>query len=222
MKLIDLSLPIRTNMPVYPGDSEVTITRAKSPGDNGAYAQVSTVLMGCHAGTHLDAPRHFVRGGATVAELPLDRFAATAFVAGCPWQPGRLLDLRGLDLSPLQPGDALLVATGWDQRASSTAYYEGIPEFAPGTTAYLLQMGIRLFGLDLPTVREAAPAGTAADMTQMAAMHVGLLGAGVIIVESLANILPLAGQRIDFQALPLYLADECEGAPVRACARLLP
>jgi arylformamidase len=221
MKLIDLSLPIYTNMPVYPGDSGVTITRAKESNENGISVQVSTVLMGCHAGTHLDAPRHFIKDGQTVADLPLDRFACQALVVACPWRPGEPLDIAGADLTALQPGDALIVATGWDKRAASAEYYEQIPEFAPGTAERLRQLGIRLFGLDLPTVREAVRPGEMPGPAQHAAMHVGLLGAGIIIVESLANILPLAGRRIDFQALPLFLAEECEGSPVRACARLL-
>jgi arylformamidase len=221
MTLIDLSLPIRSNMPVYPGDSGVTITRAKASNENGVAVQVSTVLMGCHAGTHLDAPRHFIRDGATVADLPLDRFICPALVVACPWRPGEPLDIASLDLEAMQPGDALIVATGWDKRANSGEYYEQIPEFAPGTTERLLKLGIRLFGLDLPTVREAIHPGETGSLEQHSFMHVGLLGAGIIIVESLANILPLAVHRIDFQALPLFLAEDCEGSPVRACARLI-
>ena len=167
MTLIDLSLPIYTNMPVYPGDSGVTITRAKASNENGIAVQVSTVLMGCHAGTHLDAPRHFIKDGATVADLPLDRFACPALVVACPWRPGEPLDFASADLEAMQPGDALIVATGWDKRATSAEYYEQIPEFAPGTTERLLQLGIRLFGLDLPTVREAIHPGESASPHNM-------------------------------------------------------
>lgn len=212
MTWYDFSLPVQNGMPVYPGDPAVQIQPFLTHAAN--QLQASQLAMSCHAGTHLDAPRHFLPAGASVDQLALDQLCGPALIVACPWQPGRLLDLSALDLAALRSGDALLLATGWDSRAGSALYYEELPQFAPGSTALLKRLGLRLFGLDLPTVIEAS------EPPQSAAMHLGLLSAGVVIVESLAGLLPLAGRRIEFQALPLRLTG-CDGSPVRACGRLL-
>jgi arylformamidase len=218
MTWIDLSQPIFNEMPPFPGDCPVEIM-ANQTHDQGQM-QLSQISMSAHTGTHLDAPRHFIPGGGCVADIPLDRLSTPALVASCPLVPslpGQLLDLTSLDLGLLQQGDALLLATGWDSLAGTKEYFQDIPRFAPGSTEFLQKLDIRLLGLDLPTVCEAALPG---DPFQAAAMHVGLLGAGVVIVESLVGLVPLAGRRVEFMALPLPLA-ACEGSPVRACARLL-
>jgi arylformamidase len=214
MKWIDLSLPVWTGMPVYPGDSEVAITPFATYEKDGFMG--SSLSMSCHAGTHIDAPRHFIWEGPGIDNLSLDQLSGPALVIACPYKPGRMLDVAAMNYSNLRPGDALLLATGWDERASTSAYYDQIPVFAPGSSAFLLSLGIRLFGLDLPTVREAAAPG---QPFSHSAMHMELLGSGIVIVESLANLMPLSGKRIEFQAFPLRLLN-CEGSPTRACARL--
>jgi arylformamidase len=212
MKWIDLSLTIQAGMPVYPGDPAVDARIIRNHARDGL--QLSRLTLGSHTGTHIDAPVHFVAGGAAIDMLSLDQLCGPALIVACPWSAGERLDLTRLDMSGYLPGDALLLATGWDSRATSRTYFENIPEFAPGSTDWLLRRDIRLFGLDLPTVRESAVPQCPE------AMHIGLLKAGVIIVESLANLAPLAGLRVEFQAFPLRLQG-FDGSPVRACARLL-
>lgn len=208
MDLFDLSLSLSQEMPVYPGDPPFSITRFMTHEKD--RLQASALSMSCHAGTHMDAPRHFCPDGRTIDQLPLEWLIGPAFVAALPWRPGQMLDLHDLDLAGRKDGDHLLLATGWDERAGRPLYYRDLPQFAPGSAALLLQWGVRLFGLDLPTVVEQA------EPPQPMAMHQRLLGAGIIIVESLANLRQLAGRRIIFQAFPLRLSG-CEGSPVRAC-----
>ncbi|MDD9267117.1 cyclase family protein [Paenibacillus sp. GCM10023248] len=72
MQVIDLTLPIADGMPVYPGDPEVKVKVVHT------YEQHTWELrqlsMGSHTGTHVDAPSHMHPGGATLDELPLERF----------------------------------------------------------------------------------------------------------------------------------------------------
>lgn len=66
MEIFDLSVPVRTGMPVYPGDPEVRLERvSESPA-------ISRLDFGVHTGTHVDAPLHFIEGGAATEELRLD------------------------------------------------------------------------------------------------------------------------------------------------------
>jgi arylformamidase len=66
MEIFDVSAPVRTGMPVYPGDPEVRLERVReSPA-------VSRLDFGVHTGTHVDAPLHFIDEGAGTDQLPLD------------------------------------------------------------------------------------------------------------------------------------------------------
>ncbi|MEA4889513.1 MAG: cyclase family protein [Clostridiaceae bacterium] len=210
MNWIDLSLPISKDMPVYPGDPAVDLSVFLTHEHD--QVQATALTMSCHAGTHLDAPRHFIPSGLTVDQIPPDWLSGPAFITSLPWRPGYHLDLRAADLSGYQDGDILLLATGWDSRAGSPLFYQDIPLFASGSAQFLLSKGVRVFGLDLPTIVEAA------EPPRPSAMHQSLLGAGLIVIESLAHLTELGGQRVDFMALPLRLAG-CEGSPVRAVAR---
>lgn len=209
MDWIDLSLDLEQGMPVYPGDPAFARQAFLTHESDGL--QASALSMSCHTGTHLDAPRHFLANGATIDQLPINRLIGPAFVADIAWVPGQLLDLRDLDLSGMQAGDMLILATGWDSRAGSDRYYQDIPRFAPGSSQWLIQRKIPVLGLDLPTVVEMN------EPADMAMMHRQLLGHEIIIIESLARLKPLVGQRIWLHAVPLRLTGS-DGSPVRAYA----
>lgn len=72
MKVIDLSLPIAEGMSVYPGDPEVKVKIAHTY-DSHTW-ELRELTMGSHTGTHVDAPSHMHPGGATLDELPPERF----------------------------------------------------------------------------------------------------------------------------------------------------
>jgi arylformamidase len=211
MDWIDLSLPLMDGMPVYPGDPPVLIEQVLRHDRDGI--QLSRLSLGSHTGTHVDVPRHFLADGAAVDQLPLERFCCEALVLACP-SSGGVIDLAQADWQRFRPGDALLLATGWADRWNQPGYFGQAPAFAAGSTSLLLQLGIRLLGIDLPTLVEQQ------DPPDPAAMHVGLLSAGVVIVENLINLQLVTGRRVAFQALPLRL-EGCDGSPVRACACLI-
>src|SRR5712664_2378780 len=71
MKLIDVTVPLDATLPVYPGNTPFTLEAVKriARGDS---SNVSTVHMSAHAGTHVDAPRHFFDNSAGAEGLPLE------------------------------------------------------------------------------------------------------------------------------------------------------
>ena len=80
MQVIDISIPISPDMPVWPGDPRVELVRTAKIAE-GANANVSRLTCGVHTGTHVDAPVHFIDGAASVESLSLDRLIGKAFVA---------------------------------------------------------------------------------------------------------------------------------------------
>ena len=98
MKIIDLSLPIEEGMMTFPTHWHpvVEITILGRHGIEGR--ETRKLVLGTHIGTHADAPRHFIPGGRTIDEVPLDVLIGPATVAdftGCrPLQEIDVTDLK--------------------------------------------------------------------------------------------------------------------------------
>jgi arylformamidase len=92
--IIDISRPIGPNTPVWPGDPPVLVERVARI-EAGDPADVSRLQLGTHTGTHVDPPAHFLPGGVTVDELPLDVLVGPAVVADLTGVPA--IDAGALD-----------------------------------------------------------------------------------------------------------------------------
>ena len=79
MKLYDVSQEVFSSR-VYPGDPAPCRERL-SKIEEGAFYNLTAFSMCAHNGTHIDAPRHFLRDGASVDEIPLCKTVGYAFVA---------------------------------------------------------------------------------------------------------------------------------------------
>ena len=82
MKVIDLSLPIYSGMPVFPGDPEVVIDRIHTHEKDSW--ELRKISMGSHTGTHVDAFSHMHNSLASLSEIPLERFFGEAQVVSLP------------------------------------------------------------------------------------------------------------------------------------------
>ena len=98
MKLFDVTRPIFEGMAVYEGDPRVVVRRVASVAA-GACANVSEVVLGSHAGTHVDPPLHFREGAPGVDTLPLDILIGPVRVHALErCDPVDVADLRRVDL----------------------------------------------------------------------------------------------------------------------------
>src|SRR5207247_8188674 len=100
MKTYDVSVPIRSGMPIYEGDVGVEV-KAWSAMTKGDSANVSFLHFGAHTGTHVDAPAHFIEGARKIDALSLETLIGPARVIRMPdemteidrnFVPGRGLD----------------------------------------------------------------------------------------------------------------------------------
>src|SRR5213083_3678741 len=83
MKTYDVSVPIRSGMPIYEGDAGVEV-KAWSAMTKGDSAKVSFLHFGAHTGTHVDAPAHFIEGARKIDALSLDVLIGPARVVRVP------------------------------------------------------------------------------------------------------------------------------------------
>ncbi|MEU9479071.1 cyclase family protein [Streptomyces sp. NPDC048191] len=218
---LDLSVPVVTGMPVYPGDPEVTVGPALSAQADGV--NVLALHLGSQSGTHVDAPYHVDDAWPRLDELPLDRFAGPAVVADVrglaprsPIAPAQLAP--ALDALAAAPGALLLLVTGWSAHWGTDAYLDH-PWLTPEAAAGVLEAGGRTVAVDAlsvdPTPRPGDPH---ADLGLPA--HRVLCGAGGVIAENLSGLDRLVdAEAIEVFLFPLRLPG-ADGAPVRAVARV--
>lgn len=209
--LIDVSIPVGPGMLTWPGDPTMSLERV-SDIEQGHASNLSLLTMSTHTGTHVDPPIHFVPGGATIDQLPLEVFVGAAVVIDA--RGVRVIDAGFLDGTGLAAGTPrVLFKTDWSARWGS----EPAPTFPDAFTAitldgarWLTDRRVRLVGTDFISVEGMD------DPTYPVHRH--LLGAGVVVVEGL-DLREVKPGGCRFTCLPLRLRDG-DGGPARAFVEL--
>lgn len=203
---IDCSVPLSLRIARWPGDAPPRLRVRKSL-RRGDRCNGSALALSSHAGTHMDAPFHFIAGGATIERLPLDAVAGPARVLAVRGDRVREADLRR---ARLRRGERVLFRT----RNSARRWWER--PFDPGyafvseeAARWLAARRARCVGIDYLSV-----AGFREDP---AATHRALLGAGVWIIEGL-DLTRVRPGRCELICLPLKVVG-ADGAPARAIVR---
>lgn len=200
----DISAPLTEAIPVWPGDVPFRLRRSHQV-DSGAPFTLASMELSLHTGSHLDAPAHVLAGGTTVDRIPLDAcigparlvsLAAEVLIETADLEPF-LADAPARLLFRLQPAGA---------PGSSSARF---PAFSAAAAKALVRTGVRLVGVDTPSV-------DAADAESLPA-HCAFAAAGVVILENLRFDAVPDGD-YELIALPLRIAG-AEASPVRAVLR---
>lgn len=168
-----------------------------------------------HAGTHVDAQRHFDAGPETVDQIGLDRFCGPAWVVRLDGvRPRQCLEVA--DLGPVtdefQPGESLLLATGWSRYADDAAMYrDELPRIGAELAHWCVERRVKILGVEPPSVADLS------DREELTRVHRILLRGGVLVAEGLTNLESLRESRVLLIVLPLKLAGG-DGSPARAVA----
>jgi kynurenine formamidase len=207
-RIIDLTLPLFDGMRGVKLEPYTTIATV---GYNTTTAQLYS-----HAGTHMDAPRHFLEGGGTIDRVPLERCIGPALVVDLSHKgPHSLITVEELApyVAQITPGSRVLLRTDWDRYANQAEYRQDMPRVSAELARWLVERKINLLGVQTPSVASVRPE----DKAELIEVHQILLKAEIIIVEGLANLSQLNQAVVTFIALPLKIAG-CDGSPVRALA----
>ena len=204
---IDVTVPLRAGMVQWPGDPPVETERVLRM-DRGDEVNLTRLSMSAHAGTHLDAPVHFLPGGVGIDAMP------PAAMIG----PARVIEIRDpeairpAELAPhrLRRGERVLFKTRNSDRCGRASAF--VPDFVHVTAEaarHLADAGVLLIGIDYLSVggyeKDGGPT------------HRALLAAGIWILEGLDLSRVPAGDA-DLICLPLLLPG-ADGAPARAFVR---
>lgn len=202
-ELHDISVPIHTGMHVYDGNPGFRLELVSSIAA-GANANVSRLDLGVHNGTHVDAPLHFIDGGAGTESLDLETLIGPAYVADATAVSG---DLDAEALGSVQfPNDVtrILYKTSNSQLWSRDKFSRDFVRLTGSGARFLIERGVRLVGIDYLSIGDAEA-------------HQELLSAHVIALEGL-DLREVDPGKYELICLPLRL-DGSDGAPARAILR---
>jgi arylformamidase len=212
-KALDLTMPFSEKTIPVPGHPCPRLEPLTTLEEDGVRNTLMTISI--HTGTHIDAPSHFIEDGASIDEIPIERFR----------RPGVRLDLRelaqpgypvtlehlekaGFDASEAR-GNILMLATGWSDEAwQSERLYGDNPYLAQDAATALAEAAPSALGLDF-----------AVDDTKPWPNHTILLGAEVLLIENLMRLPELPRDGFEVTAYPLKLVGQ-NGGPTRVVAEL--
>lgn len=204
--LHDLTIPVGADTPRYPGDRAPQLVQEKHLRRGDGYT-ATRATMSVHAGTHLDAPAHFLPDGRTVDQLDLDSLFVPARVVQIP-DHVTLVEEEHLQGISLQSGEALLLRTSNTTRGllGTPAFDPSYVALAPSAGHWLVKRGAVLAGIDYLSIEPPDD--------QDFPVHKILLGGGVGVLENvdLSGVTP---GRYTLCCLPLRLQG-AEASPVRA------
>jgi kynurenine formamidase len=213
-RIIDLSHPINEGTPPWPGTPPVEISifdRAEWSTPQQRHSNASRLAMNIHCGTHMDAPFHFMPGGKTIDQVPLEWTYGWATLARLANQgPGT--EIQVADLAPyeasLRRTRKAILQTGWSERWRQADFFTDFPVVTAEAARFLVDCGVHLVGVETASV-DMPPHDT----------HVVLLGSDCLIVECLRGLAEISTPEFLFSATPLNV-EQRDGSPVRAVAIL--
>jgi arylformamidase len=201
-RLLDVSVPLSTGIPAYPGNPAFELHAVKRIAAGGS-SNVSRVVMGTHTGTHVDAPLHFLDGGMPIDELSLDLLIGRAHVIDVRHRGG--ITAADLAAAGLREDIRVLLKTPNSAFWGASEFREDYTYLTEAGARYLVDQGVKLVGIDYLSIEQFKKTGAPA--------HRALLAQGVIIIEGL-NLAEAEPGTYEMFCLPLRIAG-ADGAPAR-------
>jgi arylformamidase len=209
MNIFDISRTLSADLPPWPGDVAFS-QKVNGRIAEGSSVNVSSINMSLHNGTHGDAKWHFADDGWTMEQAQLDTYFGPCVVVDLSAKyAGGEMPQFGIDdfsavASELEAAPRLLIKTNvW---RDPKVFPSRIPVVAPGVPRWLQERGVKLLGLDVPSVDEIE--------AKKLVNHHAIGAANICIVESL-DLSAIEAGRYNFVALPLKIAGG-DGSPLRA------
>ncbi len=207
---VDLTYDIVEDIPMWPGEAAPEIREARTVEKHGY--SVQSIRFSNHMGTHLDTPSHFIQGGLTLDQIPLETFIGKAVILDFSnKEKGGVITTQ--DLEPfnkrIEAGGRVLLKTGWDLKFEKERFFEEFPCLDLEAARYLAARRPALLGMDTPS---PSPVGDPGE-----AIHKTLLGAGMVHLEALKNLTCVKRDDCELIVLPPPFKG-FSGAPCRAVA----
>jgi arylformamidase len=206
--IIDLTHPMESNMPVFPGSLPVNLTTLATFEQEG-YHEIR-MDFSTHTGTHIDCGYHLLSDGLNTLTTPVSHFYGKGLVADCrDISPGGSISKGFLQQmeTELINSDFLLIHTGWSQYWGTEEYFRNFPVLHGEAALYLTSFNLKGIGSDTISFDPL-------DSVELPVHHILLLK-GLILIENLVNLKSLPKHDFAFSCFPLKIKNG-DGSPVRA------
>ncbi len=203
MKIIDISLPLNNNTPVYPGNVPLSVSVHHSMPEHST--QLSKITFGSHTGTHIDAPAHAVEGAPALHKIPLENFIGQCRVLDFSGESGEAVTKMMLEKKNINKDERILLKTRNSGRGFKEFYDDYV--YLDGDAAdYLAGLEVILVGIDSLSIKKRG----SSDQRP----HTSLLAKNIPIIEGL-NLASVLEGEYELICLPLNFTS-IDGAPARA------
>jgi len=205
MKIFDVTVPIKNFMPVWPGDPQVE-NRLVSSIEKGEEANVTNIQMSAHTGTHIDAPKHYIKSGTAIEGLSLTTLLGEVEVVEIDFRNSQIDALTLIKVNRNEWSQRVLFKTNNSilRLLEKDYFYQNFTALLPDAAEYLVQKGVKLVGIDYLSI---APFENGSDT------HIILLENDVVVLEGL-NLADISPGIYELIALPILL-EGADGSPAR-------
>lgn len=203
MKIIDISLPLNNDTPVYPGNVPLSVSIHHAMPAHAT--QLSTITMGSHTGTHIDAPAHAVAGALTLDKIPLENFIGSCRVLDFSSEASGSVTKEMLQSKNIQKSERILLKTKNSLR-DFKEFYDDYVYLSGDGADYLSDLSVLLVGIDALSIKQKG--------SNDHRPHTSLLSKNIPIVEGL-NFADVTEGEYELFCLPLNFTG-IDGAPARA------
>ncbi len=218
--VVDLSYPIFSSMPVFPGMPVVEMDKIHTIIKD-TFAS-KTYLLGTHTGTHTDAQCHFLEGEAGIEGINLNAYIGEAVLVKLDKQSKEYITVA--DLEPyadmIGEGSRVILDTKWGDKfkdqlseigadaEKATPFFTEGPRLSIEAAQWLADKGIIGVSMDMATPNPP----------DYIKVHEILLSKNIAITEAVANLDQVRHKdKIFISSVPLNIVG-ADGFPVRMVA----
>jgi len=243
-RVVDLTLPIETNMAGIPGfkiyadnpslvaiiaamtDAQKEMLRAEGLSISGnieinGRAMISMLHIMTHNGTHIDAPRHMMEKGFPVDQLPLGQIAKEGVLINLTHKgPNSSVSAKDILDTGVQlgPDRIPMIHTGWtDKTWGKPEFWSQMPYLEPGVGDLMASKGVPAVGMDLFPERPLWRGVTPGPGEVWQVNHLALMNKGIPLIQFVTNLSQIGPGKFVVVALPLKMKG-ADGAPARVIA----
>ncbi|MDE2399528.1 MAG: cyclase family protein [Patescibacteria group bacterium] len=203
MKIIDISLPLNNQTPIYPENVPLSVSMHHAMPKYST--QLSAITFGSHTGTHIDAPAHCLVGGLTLDQIPLETLIGPCRVLDFSQNQSECVTQEMLQSKNVKKGERVLLKTKNSIRGFKEFYKDFVYLDGDGAD-YLAGLGVLLVGIDSLSIKKSGGPDSRP--------HTALLSKNIPIIEGLNMSTVIEGE-YKLICLPLNFTG-IEGAPARA------
>ena len=243
-RVVDLTIPIESNMPGIPGikiyadnPSKVDVVAAISEAQKAQLAaegmtlnsniavtgrsMISVLSILVHNGTHIDAPRHMLDKGAPIDAMPIGQLVKEGVIINLPSKgPNSVVTVRDIEESrvALGPDRIPIIHTGFTEKTwGKPEFWTQMPYLEAGVGALLASKGVPAVALDV-FPEKPLWRGVKLDPGEVwVANHLALFEKGIPLIQFVTNVSQIGANKFVLVALPLKIKGG-DASPARVVA----